>query len=273
LFIHIDTLRYEEYNKGKHERGVCSLAQRITAYLRVSTEEQTKGFGLEEQREKLQAYCQFRGWTEVTWYEDPGYSGGNMDRPGLTALLEDVRAGKVDVVLTYKADRLSRKLKDLLVLIEDELEPRGVAFISATEDFNTGTASGKAFLSMLGTFAEFERNTIKERTLGGRKQKAARGGYAAGEPPLGYIAREKNLEIDHTQVSTVRLIFAKRAQGATLQQIADYLNAEGIPTKRNAKWHASTVKYILDNPKYRGVLQQTFEGQTIEKAAPQLRIA
>lgn len=246
---------------------------RVAAYLRVSTEEQAKGFGLEEQREKLSAYCQFRGWTKVTWYEDPGYSGGSTDRPGLTALLEAVRAEEVDVVLTYKADRLSRKLKDLLMLIEDELTPRGVAFVSATEDFNTGTASGKAFLSMLGTFAEFERNTIRERTMGGRKQKARQGGYAVGEPPLGYRAKEGHLEVDPTQAQIVAKIFAMREAGATLEGIAAELNKEGVPTKRGGKWYAATVRYILQNPKYRGILRQSFQGETFEAESPTLRIA
>lgn len=246
---------------------------KVAAYLRVSTEEQTKGFGLDEQREKLAGYCQFKGWEEICWFTDPGYSGGSMNRPGLQALLNAIQQDEVSVVLTYKADRLSRKLKDLLVLIEDELAPRGVAFISATEDFNTATASGKAFFSMLGTFAEFERNVIRDRTLGGRKQKARQGGYAAGEPPLGYEAKDRELLIREDQAVVVRDIFAWRQQGETLQHIAERLNQTGVATKRGGKWYPGTVRYLLENPKYHGLLRHQFAAEVFETAVPHLKIA
>jgi DNA invertase Pin-like site-specific DNA recombinase len=245
---------------------------KVIAYLRVSTEEQTKGFGLKEQRDKLEAYCYFKSWQMVEWIEDAGFSGGNTNRPGLLGLLNAVRSGEVSVVLTYKADRLSRSLKDLLVLIEDELEPRGVAFVSATEDFNTNTASGKAFLSMLGTFAEFERNTIRERTLGGRKQKARSGGYAAGSPAIGYIADGKQLVVSNDEAVVVRNIFLMHSEGYALRAIAEELNKSKVKTKRGGQWYASTVRYILENSKYQGVLRQSFKDEYFETNKPELNI-
>lgn len=257
--------------KKTTSKAAPKVAPKVALYVRVSTDEQTKGFGPQEQREKLELYCKFKGWDEITWFEDLGESGGNMERPGLKKLLRAVKKKEVYAVVVYKSDRLSRSLRDLLVLIEDYFEPQDVAFISATEEFSTNTASGKAFLSMLGTFAEFERNTITERMLGGRRQKAQKGGYAAGRPALGYSPKEGNLEID-SDAGTVRKIFELHHQGVGLRQIAKEMQNAGIPTKSGGDWHHSTVRYILRNAKYKGQWVHTFDRVAIEKPAPHLAV-
>lgn len=115
---------------------------------------------------------------------------------------------------------------------------------------NTNTTSSIAFLSMLGTFTKFERNTIHERTLGGRKQKARRGGYASGSPALGYVAEDKQLFVNDLESVIVKDIFLMHSEGIGLRAIAAELNKSKIKTKRGGQWYASTVKYILENSKY-----------------------
>jgi site-specific DNA recombinase len=245
---------------------------RIALYLRVSTEEQyVNGFGLELQKEKLNQFCVFKGWNNLTWFIDT-CSGGSMKRPELKKLLRKVKKNQFDIVLTYRADRLSRSLKDLLLIIEDFFEPNGVVYISATEDFNSGTASGKAYISMLGTFSELERNTIKERTLGGKLQKVQRGGYVTGSPPFGYQTKGKSLIVNPQEAEIVKRIFKMKASGISLNKISKKLNDLKIEKSKGKKWYPSSIKYILSNSIYRGLLQQKIKGQIYEAYIPELVI-
>jgi site-specific DNA recombinase len=246
--------------------------KRIGVYCRVSSEEQSiNGFGLENQREKLIQYCNFKDWTLLEWFEDT-CSGGSMKRPGLKRMLKCVKKGKLDVVLAYRADRLSRKLSDLLRMIEEIFDLNGVIFISATEEFNSGSAIGKAFLSMLGTFSEFEINAIKERTLGGKKQKALRGGYVSGNYPYGYCCHNKKMIIDQSKIDIIIMIFEWRKAGKSFNLIARELNESGIHGAKCDKWHPASIHYILKNPIYKGVLKQTIQGEVFEIFLPELKI-
>jgi len=246
--------------------------QRIGLYCRVSTEEQSiNGFGLENQHEKLLHYCRFKGWTNLTWFED-SVSGCSMKRPGLKKLLRWAKSGKLDIVLTYRADRLSRKLSDLLRIIEDVFEPNEVIYISATEEFNTGSAIGKAFLSLLGTFSEFEVNAIRERTIGGKRIKASKGGYVTGCCPYGYRSVNKALVVDEEKAEIVREIYRMNQRGLSLNGIARELNRRGIEGAKGKRWYPAGIKYILNNPIYQGVLRQTLLGEIFETRNEELRI-
>ena len=195
-----------------------------------------------------------------------------MDREGLQRLLSDVEDGDIGAVVVYKADRLSWSLKDLLTVLDGTLEPNGVRFVSVTEQFNTSTASGWLFLQMLGSFSEFERNVITERTTEGRRRKAE-GGHACGEVSLGYRKNgECKLEPDPEPPPIVRRIFQLRDEGESLRSIAERLNADDVETKSGGEWHASTVKYVPDNPKYGGRLRHTFDGTAVEKDVERLQI-
>ena len=236
--------------------------QTVAAYTRISTHGQESGHGLDAQREKVEQWCALNDVDDVTWYTDTA-SGGNTDRPGLTSLTDAVHGGGVDAVVVYKSDRLSRSLKDLLNLIDDVLEPTGTAFVSVTEQFDTSTAHGRLFLQMIGSFSEFERTLITERMRDGRRQKAQNGGHASGEIPHGY---EKNADgnlVLSEHAEHVRRIFRMRANGETLRSIAETLNNDGVPTKRGGEWHASTVRYILHNDKYDGLMRHVIDGETI----------
>lgn len=152
---------------------------KIAIYTRVSTLEQKEhGYSLGEQSERLEGYAKARGWSVYKVYTDGGHSGASLDRPALKSMIRDIERGKVDGVLVYKLDRLSRSQKDTLYLIEDVFNRHGVGFVSMQESFDTSTPFGKAMVGILSVFAQLEREQIKERmTLGkiGRaKTKASR---------------------------------------------------------------------------------------------------
>src|SRR5579875_3738208 len=144
----------------------------VALYIRVSTDEQAQhGYGIEVQKDRLEAFCKLQGWTDTKLYVDDGYTGTNLDRPALQRLLRHVEAGKIECVAVYKLDRLGRKLRDVLFLLEDIFEKYNVAFKSATEPFDTSTPIGKAMISIIGVFAQLERDTIIERMTSGRRQR------------------------------------------------------------------------------------------------------
>lgn len=239
--------------------------RKVAGYIRVSTEEQaTSGYGVEIQREKILQYCKLHDIDNLELYIDDGYSGWTLDRPAMQKLLGDIQNGLVEKVVVYKSDRISRHLKDLLTLIEDIFETHNVEFISISEQFDTGTPQGKLFLQMLGSFAEFERNIIRERTYNGRKQKAkqcAPNEIATGKVPYGYRKNGDTIEVDEYESNVIRIIFGLKQNGKSLREIAEYLNSEGFKTRQGGKWHASTVNYILNNAKYAGVQQYRFDGE------------
>jgi site-specific DNA recombinase len=230
----------------------AEFMKKVIGYIRVSTEEQTRGYGLDVQREKIETYCNLYNLANLEIFSD-NLTGKTLERPGLQRLLEEVRTGNVERIVVFKVDRFTRKLRDLLTLIEDELEPHNVAFVSVSEQFDTSTPTGKAFLQMLGTFAELERNTIVYRTTTGRLEKARQGGNAGGATPLGYVNVDGDLQKFDDEVEIVKAVFAMRADGLTYRAIAAILNQDGATTKRGGKWYASTVRYIAENPKYQGL--------------------
>lgn len=239
---------------------------KVAGYIRVSTEEQTKGFGIEVQKEKILQFCKLNDIQDVEFYIDDGYSGWSLDRPAMRRLLNDIAEHKISKVIVYKSDRIARHLKDLLVLIEDILEPNGVEFISVTENFDTGTPQGKLFLQMLGSFAEFERNVIKERTLNGRIQKAKkniRDEVVAGRIPYGYRKEGDKIVVDEYESNVIKIIHEMRSNGKSLREIANFLNSEGFRTRQGGKWYASTIKYMLENEKYCGWQKYKFANELI----------
>jgi len=245
--------------------------EKVAAYVRVSTSKQSNGYGLDTQRTKIQQWADLNDVEMVDWYEDTA-SGGDTNRDGLQEMLERLRSCEYDALIVYKADRLSRSLKDLLTVIDDTLEPCGTAFVSVTEQFDTSTPSGRLFLQMIGSFSEFERALITERLREGRRSKAEDGGHAAGEIPFGYRKNADGELVLSGHAETVRRIFQMRDDGTTLREIADTLNDEGVPTKRGGEWYASTVSYILKNDKYKGFMRHEIGGETVERERPDLAL-
>ena len=160
----------------------------VGIYVRVSTIEQAKeGYSIGEQTERLQKYCEAHDWKIYKVYTDAGYSGKDTNRPALQNLIKDVKAGKLNMVLVYKLDRLSRAQKDTLMLIEDVFLKNNADFISMQENFDTSTPFGRAMIGILAVFAQLEREQIKERMKMGKDARAKEGKYSGGSIQTKYI--------------------------------------------------------------------------------------
>jgi site-specific DNA recombinase len=206
-------------------------------YTRKSSEEglEQDFNSLDAQREAGTAYVksqQHEGWRLLTaQYDDGGYSGGTLDRPALQRLLVDIRAGKVQIVVVYKVDRLTRSLADFAKLIE-LFEAHGVSFVSVTQQFNTTTSMGRLMLNVLLSFAQFEREVTGERIRDKIAASKKKGLWMGGTPPLGYDARERKLVVNETEAMLVQHIFRRYVELGTVAKLTKVLQAEGRRTKR-----------------------------------------
>ena len=244
--------------------------QEVAIYARVSTKDQKHGYGVRHQIDRGLYECLLLGHYEPVIYQEAN-SGSNKKRPKLKKLMKDAKNGKIDLLIVYNTDRLSRNRKDMIVIM-DKLLSYGVSIKSLTQCFNTAVGIKASFLSMLGYLAELEVRLIKETTEAGRKHKAERGGYASGRPPMGYKAVNGQLKKVPREVKIVKTIFDMTNDGKTMAKIADHLNAKGTPTKRGGEWWPSTVNNILKNPKYKGIAKQTIGGKTFKLKNPDWKI-
>jgi site-specific DNA recombinase len=237
--------------------------KKYAGYIRVSTNEQVQGYGLEAQKASIECYAKAMGYELERIYMDEGVSGAKLDRPALNELRAAVQEGKYVGVIVFKLDRISRMLKDILILNDDEFEQNGTAIISVKEQFDTSTAIGRFFFQMIGSFSEFEREIIKERTLAGKKEKAKQGKFAGGTAPYGYTAVDKELVVVPEQAKVVRKVFVMRNEGKTLQAIADELNTANVPTKRGGHWSKVHIRDMLNRERfYKGMYK--FDGMEAE---------
>lgn len=244
------------------------VVNKAVGYVRVSSSEQAEhGFGLATQEAAIRAFAISQGYELLEVVTDAGVSGATRpeDRAGFRRVVELAEAGAFSVLLVWKFDRLARQIVYAVTAANDLQERHGVQMRSVTEPIDTATAMGRTVFAILAGMAEQERQVITERTFLGRREKATRGGYACGSVPLGYATdREGGLVEDAESAATVRRIFAMRQEGATLQAIANAFNAEGVKTSRAGKWWPGTVRYILDNPKYRGESEYLFRWSGVE---------
>lgn len=227
----------------------------IALYCRVSTDEQAReGVSLDEQQERLKAYCRAMGWNEEPLlFIDDGYSAKNLDRPELNRLLQEVKKGTISKILVTKLDRLSRRLLDLLKLI-DTFQEYNVSFISISESFDTNTPSGRLTLQVLGAVAEFERERIRERVFENMLH-AARQGKWLTQSPYGYRLQNKELVIYEPEAQIVRNVYDWYLnKGLGYYAIAKKLNEEGIASRQKKEWSIRAIKRMLTNPVYKGTL-------------------
>jgi site-specific DNA recombinase len=209
---------------------------RCAIYTRVSTDQglEQDFNSLDAQREACAAYIRSQaqeGWVLVpTQYDDGGYSGGNLDRPALKALLEAVAATRIDVIVVYKVDRLTRSLADFAKLVE-AFDAAGVSFISITQSFNTTTSMGRLTLNMLLSFAQFEREVTGERIRDKIAASKKKGIWVGGVVPLGYRVVDRKLVIDEGEAETVRFIFGRYLQLGSLGSLIDDLRRKGIVSR------------------------------------------
>src|SRR5213079_2480777 len=187
---------------------------RCAIYTRVSTEHglEQDFNSLDAQHDAAQAYIRSQahaGWSLIrSRYDDGGYSGGSTDRPALQRLLSDVKAGRIDIVVVYKVDRLTRSLADFARLVE-LFDAQGVSFVSVTQQFNTTTSMGRLTLNVLLSFAQFEREVTSERIRDKIAASKRKGLWVGGPLPLGYAMKDSKIAVVEDEVERVRLIFRR----------------------------------------------------------------
>lgn len=210
--------------------------KRCAVYCRVSTDERLdQSFNsIDAQREAGQAFIasqRTEGWIPVVDdYDDGGFSGGNMDRPALKRLLADIDAGKVDIVVVYKIDRLTRNLTDFSKMVE-LFDQRGVSFSAVTQQINSATSMGRLMLNILLSFAQFEREVTGERIRDKIAASKAKGMWMGGTPPLGYDVENRQLVINQAEAETVRGIWRRFVELRSTTELARELNRQGVTTK------------------------------------------
>ncbi len=238
------------------------MVMRVCLYQRISTDEDHQPTSLKTQRERLERYCEaMEDWRIVAAYEDQA-SGTTLDRPGLQAALDLAREKRIDLLLVYRVDRLSRKVRQLAGLCE-ELDQLDVVLKSATEPFDTGSPAGRMMLQMLGVFAEFEHATIVDRVTAGLERRVREGKWMSGRTPYGYTRdkQSKLLVPDPVKAPVVRRIFHLYADGKLgTTAIARTLDAEAAPPPRKQGWSPNALQLILANPAYRGLVR--WNGET-----------
>ncbi|WP_289140967.1 recombinase family protein [uncultured Brevibacillus sp.] len=235
--------------------------KKVVGYARISSDSQLENTSITEQVKKIEAYCISQGWELAGMFTDEGESGSTTERSGYIEMMHYVQQVDTEIsgIVVVKADRIHRRLKNLLGLIEDELEPKGIAFISVMEHFDTSTPQGMLFLQMIGSFAEFERKIINERTKEGRIATARENKYAGGAPAYGYCVQNGVIVVDEQQAQTVKSIFQLYVEANNPYKIACRLNRAGITTKTGKQWTVVQVLNILRNESYTGF--NTYNGQ------------
>ncbi|MEO8453600.1 MAG: recombinase family protein [Sphingomicrobium sp.] len=212
------------------------MKRRCAIYTRKSTEEGLEQAfnSLDAQREACAAYIlsqAHEGWELVNeHFDDGGWSGGNIARPALQQLLADVTANKVDVIVVYKVDRLTRSLADFARIVE-ALDKAGASFVSVTQAFNTTTSMGRLTLNVLLSFAQFEREVTSERIRDKVAASKRKGMWMGGPVPLGYRLENRKLLLDDSEAETVRLIFRRYLERGSVAALADELAEAGVGTK------------------------------------------
>ena len=240
---------------------------RCAIYTRKSTEDglEQDFNSLDAQREACAAYIlsqTHEGWEGTSeLYDDGGFSGGSMERPGLKQLLQDVIAGKVDVIVVYKVDRLTRSLADFAKIV-DILDEHHASFVSVTQSFNTTTSMGRLTLNVLLSFAQFEREVTGERIRDKIAASKKKGMWMGGPVPLGYELRDRKLMVNNKEAETVRHLFRRYTELQSVPQLVDELAAQGYRTKirpykdgrkiGGVAFRTGALSQLLKNPIYTG---------------------
>ena len=254
---------------------------RCAIYTRKSTDENLEsGFNsLDAQREAAENYVrsqQHEGWVALPErYDDGAYSGATLERPALQQLMKDVRGGRIDTIVVYKIDRLSRSLMDFTKLV-GELEEHDVSLVSVTQQFNTTTSMGRLTMNILLSFAQFEREVIAERIRDKIAAEKRRGRWVGGVPPLGYDVDRvhRRLVVNTDEAGLVRYIFRRFVQLRSALNVARELNEKGYKTKQRTTqkgkavgglaWDKGNLYRLLNNPAYVGLIRhkdKTYPGE------------
>ena len=245
---------------------------RCAIYTRKSSEEglEQEFNSLQAQREACEAFIESQrqeGWVCLpARYDDGGFSGATMNRPALQQLLADIAAGRVDIVVVYKIDRLTRALADFAKIVEI-LDAKGASFVSVTQQFNTTTSMGRLTLNVLLSFAQFEREVIGERIRDKIAASKRKGMWMGGVPPLGYRVHDRKLVIVDTEAEIVRTIFRRYADLGSVRLLKEELAARGVASK---SWTSASGRRWGGKPFARGALylllqNRVYRGEIIHK--------
>jgi len=219
---------------------------RAVGYVRVSTEEQaTSGLSLSHQKTRIVAFAKASDFDLVEVIEEPGKSGKNLKRPGMTRALEILEGGGAQALVVLSLDRLTRSVKDLGHLVEffDRTE---TAIVSVQDSINTLTAAGRLVLNVLGSIAQWEREAIAERTAAAMAVKRHRGEKTGGKVPFGYNANEAGrLSPNPREQEGLKLIKRLRRRGYSLRKIGERLSTEGFTPRNGGAWHPQVIKQII----------------------------
>lgn len=241
----------------------------VVCYVRISSDSQKDNTSIAEQKKRIYAYCTSQNWKLKEVFVDEAKSGSKIDeRVQYAKMLEFAqdKSNEIDAIVVFKSDRIHRHLKNLLIMIEDDLQPRDIAFISVSENFDTSTPQGMLTLQMLGSFAEFERNLINERTRSGRVVTAKSGKYAGGKIPYGYTIADGKFMVIENEAKLVRQMFQMYSEGKSYGFIAKHISSfqkqsgdDSGSSDANKTWSRTSICYILRNTAYTGLL--TYDGK------------
>src|SRR5271166_354125 len=272
----------------KPERPKSGVIFRCAIYTRKSSEDglEQEFNSLDAQREACEAFIlsqRHAGWIALPEiYDDGGLSGGTMERPALQRLLADIRAGKVQIIVVYKVDRLTRSLADFAKIV-DVLDAHDASFVSVTQQFNTTTSMGRLTLNMLLSFAQFEREIAGERIRDKIAASKAKGMWMGGNVPLGYDVKDRKLVVNAAEASSVRSIFRRYAELGSVTLLKAELERAGIVSKRREgasgqlaggkRFSRGALYLMLQNRLYRGEVahkDQIYPGQHEAIVEPEL---
>ena len=264
------------FNKLVNDIKVEKRRKLIAIYCRVSTEEQSEnGYSIDEQERLLEEWCKKMGYVIYKCYSDRGISGKNIkDRPALKELLSDAKAGKFDMVISWKINRVSRKLEDVLKIV-NLLEKNNITFKSYSEPFETDTPAGRMQFQMMALIGEFERGTIAQNVKMGMIAKAKSGNWCGGRV-LGYDLVPNNspeeekkgknkLKINEKEAEIVRFIFNEYSKGKGYKAITNQINKLGYKTKKGNNFSVGSIRDILTNPVYIGEIRYNVRQNWSEK--------
>jgi site-specific DNA recombinase len=243
----------------KPDATICGLYTRVSSRNQADAEYSS----LETQRERLEAYCQSQeNYSVYRVYEDGGYSADSLDRPALKEMLRDIREGRLNCVLAYKIDRLTRSVRDFHQLM-DLFDRSGVKFVSVTQSLDTQNPMGRLLRNVLLDFAQFEREMTADRTRDKMYQRAQKGLWNGGNVPYGYAVENKRLIVDSEKAAHIRFMFHRFAEVPSLSRLRDELHRRGWYTRSGKSWSKMALDHILRNPIYRGLIrfnEQRFKG-------------
>ncbi len=238
-------------------------------YVRVSTDAQREeGYSIEAQKEMLEAYCKSKHISDYSFYVDGGFSGSSVDRPEIQRLISDIKNGNISCVVVYKLDRLSRSQKDTLYLIEDVFNPHGVGFVSLNENMDTSTPIGRAMVGIMSAFAQLERETIRERTRMGMRERVKEGLWpGGGKIPFGYdYDRKRGILVPNEDAQKVKKIYELYLSGYSFLRISRILCLSEHQAQQIMLRKTNTGKIVYNGTEYDGQHKAIIDTETYNRA-------